>query len=108
MRCTVHDNIDNLSPLQFVVQRHQACDQAPGVCHIGDDARPGTMITNIRMYTIGHIQGGGTTWQILDFSLGGEDKDLLLEDIAFDCFHKFVCTLWQLLLPLSQLLDPGD
>ena len=108
MNCTVHDNIDNLPSLQLVVERHQPRYQAPSIGHIGDDPRPSTVLTNIRMNTIGHIQGSGTTWQILDFSLGREHEDLLLEDITLDCFHKLVCALRQFLLPLSQLLNPRD
>src|SRR2546429_5589399 len=99
MCCPIGDDIHNLATLQLIVEGYQARDQTACLSHISDDACAVTVITDIGMNAVGHIQRRRATWQILYLTFGGKDKDLLLEDIAFDGFHKLVRALGQLSLP---------
>ena len=108
MHVFIHDNIDDLAAFEFVVERDNACDQTSTVLKIGNDARTRTMIADIGMNTIRQVERRGAARQIFHLAFGCKHKNLFLENVTFDRFHKFVGVLRKFALPLAQLFDPGN
>src|SRR5690242_15513958 len=109
MHRAIDHNIDDLATLQFTIEWYQTCHQMAALIHVGDDTRTSTMITDIRMDTISHIQRSRAAWQIFDLTFRRKNKNLLLEEIILNGLVKLIGTLLrQFALPLAQLLNPGD
>src|SRR5579875_1409121 len=104
----VCNDIDDLTALEFIIQRHDACHQASAIVLSSNDARAGTVIADIRMNAIRQIERSRASWQVFDLTLGRKNENLLLEYISLDGLHKLIRVLWQAALPLAQLLNPGN
>ncbi len=91
------DDLDDVAVAQPVVERHQS------VVDLGADGA----VADIGVDPVGEVERGGPVGQVLDVALGGEDEDLVLEDVELEPLHE-LGGVDHLALPLDQLADPGQ
>ena len=90
--CTARHNIDDLATFKFIVQGHHARHQAITFCNaarvLSDNACTRAPISYLRVDAVGKVQRRRANGQVFHLTFGREHKDLLLEDIVFDCLDK--------------------
>ena len=91
------DDLDDVAVAQPVVERHQS------VVDLGADGA----VPDIGMDPVGEVERGRAGGQVLDVALGGEDEDLVLEDVELQPLHE-LGGVHHLALPVDQLPHPGQ
>ena len=91
-----HD-LDDVAVAQPVVERHEA------VVHL----RPDRPVADVGVDPVGEVERRGARRQVLDVALGGEDEDLVLEDVELDPLDELL-GVGDLALPVHQLAQPGE
>ena len=105
----VGDDIDDITAFQFVIQWHQAGHEALAIATaaFGGDTRTRALIPDLGMYAVGKIERGRADRQIFDFSFGGKDKNLFVENfVAHRLYELAIIGGAQVTLPISELAQP--
>ena len=91
------DDLDDVAVVQPVVKRDQA------VVDLGTNRS----VADIGMNPVGKVERACSCRQILHVALGGEDEDLVLEEVELEPLHE-LRGVHHLALPIDQLSDPGE
>ena len=97
VRALRRDDLDDVAVLQLVVERHEA------VVHLGADAG----VADLGVDAVGEVERRGAGRHVLHVALGGEDEDLVLEDVELDALDE-LGRVGDVELPLHELADPGQ